>query len=44
MVEPIVQIRNVTKIYKRDSMEIPVLQNITLDIPDGEFLALMGPS
>jgi len=44
MAEPIVQIRNVTKIYKRDSMEIPVLQNITLDIPDGEFLALMGPS
>ncbi len=44
MAEPIVQIRNVTKIYKRDSMEIPVLQNITLDIPEGEFLALMGPS
>ena len=44
MPEPIVQIRNVTKIYKRDSMEIPVLQNITLDIPESEFLALMGPS
>jgi putative ABC transport system ATP-binding protein len=44
MAEPIVQIRNVTKIYKRDSMEIPVLQNITLDIPESEFLALMGPS
>ena len=44
MAEPIVQIRNLTKIYKRDSMEIPVLQNITLDIPEGEFLALMGPS
>ncbi len=44
MAEPIVQIRNLTKIYKRDSMEIPVLQNITLDIPESEFLALMGPS
>ena len=44
MAEPIVQIRNVTKIYKRDSLEIPVLQNITLDIPESEFLALMGPS
>ena len=44
MAEPIVQIRNVTKIYKRDSMEIPVLQSITLDIPESEFLALMGPS
>jgi putative ABC transport system ATP-binding protein len=25
-------------------MEIPVLQNITIDVPEGEFLALMGPS
>ncbi|HTX19746.1 MAG TPA: ABC transporter ATP-binding protein [Bacteroidota bacterium] len=44
MAEPIVQVHNVTKVYKRDSMEIPVLQNITLDVPEGEFLALMGPS
>ncbi|HTR82723.1 MAG TPA: ABC transporter ATP-binding protein [Bacteroidota bacterium] len=44
MPEAIVQVQNVTKIYKRDSMEIPVLQNITLDVPEGEFLALMGPS
>jgi putative ABC transport system ATP-binding protein len=44
MAEAIVQVHNVTKIYKRDKMEIPVLQNITIDVPDGEFLALMGPS
>jgi putative ABC transport system ATP-binding protein len=44
MAEPIVQVKNVTKIYKRDAMQIPVLQNISLDVPDGEFLALMGPS
>ena len=44
MPEPIVQIRNVTKIYKRDTMEIPVLQNITLNVPENEFLGLMGPS
>jgi putative ABC transport system ATP-binding protein len=44
MAEAIVRVHNVTKIYKRDSMEIPVLQNITLDVPNGEFLALMGPS
>jgi putative ABC transport system ATP-binding protein len=44
MAEAIVKVQNVTKIYKRDSMEIPVLQNITLDVPEGEFLALMGPS
>src|ERR1019366_5394704 len=44
MSEPIVQVKNVTKIYKRDTMDIPVLQNISLDVPEGEFLALMGPS
>jgi putative ABC transport system ATP-binding protein len=44
MSEPIVQVRNVTKIYKRDTMDIPVLQNLSLDVPEGEFLALMGPS
>jgi putative ABC transport system ATP-binding protein len=44
MAQAIVQVHNVTKIYKRDKMEIPVLQNITIDVPEGEFLALMGPS
>jgi putative ABC transport system ATP-binding protein len=40
----IVEVQNVYKAYKRESMEIPVLENITLSIPEGEFLALMGPS
>lgn len=40
----IIQVQNVSKSYWRDSMEIPVLHNITLDIDEGEFLALMGPS
>ena len=44
MAEPIVQVKNVTKVYKRDSMQIPVLQKLSLDVPEGEFLALMGPS
>lgn len=44
MAEPIVQVHDVTKIYRRDSLDIPVLQNITIDVPEGEFLALMGPS
>jgi putative ABC transport system ATP-binding protein len=41
---PIVVIRNLNKSYFRGSQEIPVLQEISLDIADGEFLALMGPS
>ncbi|MEI7906248.1 MAG: ABC transporter ATP-binding protein [Bacteroidota bacterium] len=40
----LVEVKNVTKVYHRDTLEIPVLQNISLDVPEGEFLALMGPS
>ena len=32
------------KSYRRGTHIIPVLENITLDIAEGEFLALMGPS
>jgi len=40
----IVEIRNVSKSYRRGSMEVPVLTDITFDILKGEFLAIMGPS
>ncbi|MDX1764450.1 MAG: ABC transporter ATP-binding protein [bacterium] len=42
--EPIVQIDRLSKSYRRDSQIIPVLEDITFDIENGEFLALMGPS
>ncbi|MGD8781630.1 MAG: ABC transporter ATP-binding protein [Ignavibacteria bacterium] len=41
---PIIQIQNVSKSYMRDSFEVPVLNNINLEIEEGEFMALMGPS
>jgi len=40
----LVEVRDVHKVYKRDSFEVPVLNGITLDVPEGDFLALMGPS
>ena len=40
----LISIQNVSKSYWRDSLEIPVLKNITFDVPEGEFLGLMGPS
>ncbi len=40
----IVEVKNVSKSYQRDSLKIPVLENINLNVPEGEFLALMGPS
>ncbi len=44
MANPIVSVHNVYKSYQRDSIEIPVLQNISFEVPGGEFLGLMGPS
>jgi putative ABC transport system ATP-binding protein len=41
---PIVEITNLYKSYRRGSQVIPVLEDITFDIAEGEFLALMGPS
>jgi putative ABC transport system ATP-binding protein len=40
----IVEIERVNKAYHRGALTIPVLVDISLDIADGEFLALMGPS
>jgi putative ABC transport system ATP-binding protein len=42
--EPLVRIDAVRKVYQRDAFEVPVLNGITLDVPRGDFLALMGPS
>jgi putative ABC transport system ATP-binding protein len=39
-----VDVRNVRKIYTRDTQQIVVLDGVTLQVPEGEFLALMGPS
>ncbi len=40
----LVEIRNLTKGYTRGGQAVPVLDNITLNIARGEFIALMGPS
>ncbi len=39
-----VEIRNLYKSYRRGNQILPVLNDISLDIEEGEFLALMGPS
>jgi len=41
---PIVEIQNLFKSYRRGNQVLPVLQDITLNIADGEFMAMMGPS
>jgi putative ABC transport system ATP-binding protein len=40
----IISISNLTKVYQRDKQEIRVLNNLSLEIEKGDFVALMGPS
>ena len=40
----LVRIRDLHKEYRRGGERIDVLQGVNLDIPKGDFLALMGPS
>jgi putative ABC transport system ATP-binding protein len=40
----VVQVRAVSKIFKRDAFEVRALDDVSIDIAKGEFLALMGPS
>ena len=39
-----IQVEDISKSYFRDSLEIPVLNNISLTVNEGDFLGLMGPS
>ena len=40
----LIELRNVSKSYKRDAIEIPVLDSVTITVDGGDFLGLMGPS
>ncbi len=41
---PIVKIDDVSKIYTMGEVEVPALQNINLEIYEGEFVAIIGSS
>src|SRR6202045_3096251 len=40
----VVQVRNVSKVFKRDAFEVKALDDVSIEIAAGEFMALMGPS
>ncbi len=42
--EPIVEVINVSKEFRRDQNSIPVLNNVNLQLFRGDYLSLMGPS
>jgi putative ABC transport system ATP-binding protein len=39
-----IQIENITKVYKNDNIEYVALKGVSFTIKDGEFVAIMGPS
>ena len=41
---PFIQLRQVSKSYKRGGQRVPVLESLNLQVARGDFLALMGPS
>ena len=40
----LIELKNVTKRYQRDKIEIPVLDGVSMSVAEGDFLGLMGPS
>jgi putative ABC transport system ATP-binding protein len=44
MAQPIVRFSNVSKRFERDGFEVVALDNVSIDIHEGDFFALMGPS
>lgn len=39
-----IEIKNITKIYKTGDIEFSALNDVSFKIDDGEFVAIMGPS
>jgi putative ABC transport system ATP-binding protein len=44
MPKTLICLRRVRKHYHRDAIDIPVLDDLSFDVEEGEFVALMGPS
>jgi putative ABC transport system ATP-binding protein len=44
MPEPIIHLDDVTRIYQMGHVEVPALAGVSLEVREGEFLAIVGPS
>src|SRR5215212_8179772 len=40
----VIDIRNITKVYKMGDIEVHALRGVNLSVYEGEFISIMGPS
>jgi putative ABC transport system ATP-binding protein len=42
--DPLIRIRDITKVYKMGDVEVHALRGVSLELSEGEFVSIMGPS
>ena len=41
---PIIQVENITKVYRIGKVEVPALRGVSFEVQQGEFVSIVGPS